>query len=424
MDKKNKKARVIAYYLPQFHPIPENDAWWGKGFTEWTNVGKARRYFPGHYQPRIPADLGYYDLRLPEVREAQAELAKEAGISAFCYWHYWFGNGKQLLEMPLREVVRTGKPDFQFCLGWANHSWINKDWHRVKNNDKEYLIKRVLIEQKYPGKKDIDDHFYKMLPVFRDKRYFKIHEKHVFIIYKVNEIPDFSYFKDRWDILARENGLPGFFFVANSENVADLNNPSFKLCDAIALCRIQAPIQGKNLFIGRAIRFVLRHIFSIVRFSVTTVNYAKAIKRLDTPFFNNDRIYPALIPNWDPSPRRGPTTTIYKNSTPALFKKHVMQTLSHLENKNDEDKIVFLKSWNEWAEGNYMEPDLKWGKGYINALREALEDIPINISWGGGGGGAARAPPPPPPRPCMVSDEWVQGFKKAQRRRMTREIQA
>ena len=131
----NRKARVIAYYLPQFHPIPENDEYWGKGFTEWTNVGKAKPLFKGHYQPRVPADLGYYDLRMSEIREAQADLARDAGIEGFCYWHYWFGNGKQLLERPFNEVLASGKPDFPFCLGWANHSWTTKTWKKQKYND-------------------------------------------------------------------------------------------------------------------------------------------------------------------------------------------------------------------------------------------------------------------------------------------------
>ena len=158
-----KKARVIAFYLPQYHPIPENDKWWGKGFTEWTNVGRAKPLFRGHYQPRVPADLGYYDLRLPEVREAQAELAREAGIEGFCYWHYWFGNGKRLLERPFNEVLASGKPDFPFCLAWANESWKGF-LHGVKGHN-------TLIEQNYFGADDYETHFREILPAFLDHRY-------------------------------------------------------------------------------------------------------------------------------------------------------------------------------------------------------------------------------------------------------------
>ena len=125
----NRKARVIAFYLPQFHPIPENDEWWGKDFTEWTNVGRAKPLFSGHYQPRVPADLGYYDLRLPEIREQQANMAREAGVEGFCYWHYWFGIGKRLLECPFNEVLASGCPYFPFCLGWANISWTKRNWN-------------------------------------------------------------------------------------------------------------------------------------------------------------------------------------------------------------------------------------------------------------------------------------------------------
>ena len=160
------KVRVIAFYLPQFYPTPENDEWWEPGFTEWTNVARAKPLFRGHNQPRIPRDLGFYDLRVPETREKQAQLAREASIEGFCYWHYWFGNGKRLLANVFREVVETGKPDFPFCLCWANHSWYQKTWDPNKPN-------KLLIEQTYPGVNDSEAHFYEMLPAFKDKRYMR-----------------------------------------------------------------------------------------------------------------------------------------------------------------------------------------------------------------------------------------------------------
>ena len=166
------KARVIALYLPQFHPIPENDLWWGPGFTEWTNVAKAKPLFRGHIQPRIPADLGFYDLRLPETREKQAQLARQAGIEGFCYYHYWFGNGKQLLERPFNEVLESGKPDFPFCLCWANHDWTNKTWTSKGTLKKD----NMMIQMEY-SMDDHRNHFMSLLPAFRDKRYITVDGK-------------------------------------------------------------------------------------------------------------------------------------------------------------------------------------------------------------------------------------------------------
>ena len=204
------KVRVIAFYLPQFHPIPENDMWWGKGFTEWTNVGKAKPLFRGHYQPRVPADLGYYDLRLPEIREAQADLAREAGIEGFCYWHYWFGNGKQLLERPFNEVLESGNPDFPFCLGWANHTWKTSTWTQ-KNGAR---ADNIIVEQLYPGREDYKMHFNYVLKAFKDPRYIKVAGKPLFVVFSPNSIPNCKTdFIEYWQELARLNGLPGIHFV-------------------------------------------------------------------------------------------------------------------------------------------------------------------------------------------------------------------
>lgn len=357
---KSKRAKVIAFYLPQFHPIPENDKWWGKGFTEWTNVGKAKRYYPGHYQPRVPADLGYYDLRVPEVREKQAELAKEAGIEAFCYWHYWFGNGKQLLEMPLQEVIETGKPDFPFCLGWANHDWSKKNWNSdVKRYNNEFLVKQI-----YPGEEDIEQHFNKMLPAFKDQRYFKVHDKLLFYIYSIESIPDPAFFMGKWNKLAEDNNLPGFYFVANCNDPGKVNKIPYSLCNGVNLDLKQKAFLGRGKW--------WRRFSYLIPFPINVVRYSKAIERWKHPILKELKVYPTLIPNWDHSPRLGVTATILHGSNPSLFFDHATDVLSQIDDKEGDDKLVFLKSWNEWAEGNYMEPDLRYGKGYINALRDAL----------------------------------------------------
>ena len=221
------RARVIAYYLPQYHPVPENDKFWGKGFTEWTNVAKAKPLFKGHYQPQIPADLGFYDLRLPEVREEQAKLAKEAGIEGFCYWHYWFGKGKKVLDMPFNEVLRLGKPDFPFCLGWANHSWTTKTWEKGKS----FTTETMIFEQLYPGDEDYIAHFYDVLPAFKDKRYITVEEKPLFVIFDPAAFKDATHFMKLWNKLAKENGLKGIYFVGRCDALPSMNKNNLKQID-------------------------------------------------------------------------------------------------------------------------------------------------------------------------------------------------
>ena len=198
MDKKQPKARVLAYYLPQYHPIPENDEWWGKGHTDWKNVGKAKPLFPGHYQPRVPTDLGYYDLRVPETREAQAQMAREAGVEGFVYWHYWFGKGKQILERPFNEVLASGKPDFPFALAWANETWSSA-MHGLRKGKK-------LFEQLYQGDEDYYAHFMSVLPAFTDHRYITCEEKPIFMVYLPESVPDMKHFIEYWRELAQKNG--------------------------------------------------------------------------------------------------------------------------------------------------------------------------------------------------------------------------
>ena len=358
-------VKIIAYYLPQYHPIPENNGWWGNGFTEWTNVAKAKPLFRHHLQPKIPKDLGFYDLRIPEVREAQAELAREAGVYGFCYWHYWFGNGKQLLEYPINEVVKTGKPDFPFCLGWANDSWLSKSWNtQYKSQGK------ILIEQQYPGDDDIINHFKTIIPIISDKRYIRIDNRPLFVIYRPLLIPDFPNFKSLWNKLIKESGIAdSFFFVAYSIDEKEnsrLLNDGF---DAINMLRL-----GAYRFDPKCIR---ENVFKLFRYKTfhypLRLKYSKMIKHLIKKEVDSaENIFPSILPNWDHTPRSGKRGVVFEGSTPKLFMKHAEMVIDAVKSKPSSKQIIFLKSWNEWGEGNYMEPDLKYGHGYIDALREEL----------------------------------------------------
>ncbi|GHU72398.1 glycosyl transferase [Spirochaetia bacterium] len=354
----DKKPKIIAFYLPQFHPIPENDEWWGKGFTEWTNVGKARPLFPGHYQPRIPADLGYYDLRVPETREAQAQMAREAGIEGFCYWHYWFGNGKRLLERPFNEVLESGKPDFPFCLAWANESW--KGIHHGLSN------RKVLIEQLYPGIDDYTKHFYTVLPAFMDTRYITVDDKPLFMIYKPLADTEVATFIKTWRELAKKNGLSGIYFVGQC-----MDRDKIELYKKIDIDAINIVNHGEFLKHRNLILRILYRIYRIITRSPYIVSYKKAMRYFfDKNIDSRDNIIPAIISGWDHTPRSGRYGIILNNYTPYLFQSHAQEVIL---NCSKTPNIIFLKSWNEWAEGNYLEPDLRWGKQYIEVLAKLIK---------------------------------------------------
>ena len=385
-----RKARVIAFYLPQYHPIPENDKYWGKGFTEWTNVAKAKPLFLGHYQPRIPADLGFYDLRLPETREEQAKLAREAGVEGFCYWHYWFGNGKELLERPFNEVVDTGKPDFPFCLGWANHTWSTRTWNSHKGSEGGEII----VEQTYPGESDYTAHFNKYLKAFRDNRYIKIDGKLLFVVFSPRRFSDFQTFKACWNRLAKENDLEGFFFVGITENFTitdESKHVSYRIKtkkDIEAKAKdlyqniFQKGYDGVNsrgdtraavLSSSFLSYYLKRYLIKIGIKTIAKYSYKDIIENYYAREDKNINVYPTIIPNFDRTPRAGwRTSNLWYNSTPELFKKHINKALELIKGKDDEHKIIFLQSWNEWGEGNYMEPDLKYRHGYLDALRECI----------------------------------------------------
>jgi hypothetical protein len=359
----NNRVRILATYLPQFHPIPENDEWWGRGFTEWTNVGKAKPLFRGHYQPRVPADLGYYDLRLPEVRQQQADMAKEYGVEGFCYWHYWFGNNRRLLERPFNEVLASGKPDFPFCLSWANHSWQDKQFSKEGTE-------RMLLEQTYGGEADYLDHFYTLLPAFKDHRYIRVDNKPLFQIYLPLKFPEVDKFISCWQREARKNGLEGIHFVGHTHFEVDYDKIKQKGFDAINIVRLYHFYKRQYTLPERAFMKMKRVWFK----HGGIFDYEKLFKYFSDTNDSRDDWYPSIIPNWDHSPRSGRRGNIFINSTPNAFKRHVKQVLETVKDKTPEHRIVFLKSWNEWAEGNYMEPDLKFGRGYLIALKEAITE--------------------------------------------------
>lgn len=382
------KARVIALYLPQFHPTPENDRWWGPGFTEWTNVAKAKPLFRGHQQPRIPADLGFYDLRLPETREQQAQLAREAGVEGFCYYHYWFGNGRQLLERPLQEVVASGKPDFPFCICWANHTWSNKTWERKSAVQKN----SVLMEQTYPGTEDDIAHFNTLLPMFKDRRYMTVDGKLIFAIYDPFGFKNVQQFISTWRRLAEENGLPGFHFIGmtpstltirtapdgtrqrvmpNLESSAEIYRRvldlGFDAVNSLGKRRGEMLYEGKWKNIAKT---VLRHIgfpTGSMRY-----DYERTVRNYFAPEDTWENVYPSILPQWDRTPRVASMDGVYVNATPEKFENHIRQALSLIKNKQPEHRILFLKSWNEWGEGNYVEPDMEWGHGFIDAIHNAV----------------------------------------------------
>ena len=345
-----KRARLIAFYLPQYHPIPENDEWWGKGFTEWTNVARAKPIFAGHQQPNFPYDLGFYDLRIPESRIEQAELARQYGIEGFCYWHYWFA-GKRLLERPLNEVLESGKPDFPFCLAWANHTWSGI-WHGCPD--------QVLIEQTYPGKRDFIDHFYALIEAFKDPRYIKIDKRNIFCIYRPFDLKKAKIFMDIWRELALKEGMPGFYFIAITDYPWKMPKDGY---DAYTT----NPPVGMLPYQGvKPLNEEIELAFPNEKKELPTIySYETFMKYAFPKKTRREEFYPCVLPNWDNTPRSGANGFVLHGSTPDLYGEHLREAIGLVKNRIPEQKVVFIKSWNEWAETNYLEPDMKWGRAYL-----------------------------------------------------------
>lgn len=381
--------RLIAMYLPQYHPTANNDIWWGKGFTEWTNVARAKPLFKGHEQPHIPGELGFYDLRLAESRKAQADLAKEYGIYGFCYYYYRFSKGNNELDLPIKEVLRTKEPDFPFMICWANQTWHKKFWKYDGSCDKQ-----ILAEQQYGDEKDYEDFFYEVLPYFKDSRYIKIDEKPAFMIHKPKDFKNVNDFINVWQKLAVQNGLKGIHFIGyingDVENATQYRKLSIK--KIVDRLRLSPNVKAdKSIVMEKGFdsvninrqyfvfwqRGVLRTAFDLIKRKIFKlpyiVEYKDAIKSLKGIEDSEEDVYPTVLPNWDHTPRSNYGGQVFVNTSPNLFKKALQDEISLINGKDAEHQIIFIKAWNEWGEGNYLEPDIKWGRKFLEATKEALE---------------------------------------------------
>jgi lipopolysaccharide biosynthesis protein len=361
-------VRAIAFYLPQFHRVPENDEWWGRGFTEWQKVAAARPLFIGHQQPHVPADLGFYDLRVPEARAEQAHLARDHGISGFCYWHYWF-QGRRLLERPFEEVLASGEPDFPFCLCWVNENWTR----RWDGHDEE-----ILVEQGYSPEDDLA-HIRWLATAFRDPRYIRVDGKPLLLVYRAARLPDPRRTAALWreeamrlgvgelhlarvESFPEEAGDPALAgFDAAVEFQPDWNNLSKDLC--VGPVALAAP-DGRPTALSRG--WDGDNIAAVYDYGAVV---EKMLAKPAPPYLR----YACVAPSWDNSARRGSldNSVILANSTPELYEGWLRGAIDRLTSQGGPG-LLFVNAWNEWAEGNHLEPDLRFGRGYLEATRRVL----------------------------------------------------
>ena len=343
-------VKLIAYYLPQFHPIPENDEWWGRGFTEWRNVARAFPVFSGHYQPRAPGELGYYDLRVVDVMRRQVELAKLYGISAFCFHFYWFA-GKRLLELPIENYLANADLDLPFSLCWANETWSRR-WSGSEQD--------VLIGQRHSAADDIAVIRY-LHRYFRDGRYLKIGGRPVLTVYRPSLFPDMAATIGRWREEMARLGYPGIYLIAtNAFGFCNHREYGFDALSEFPPHQSAAPNIEHTLGVSKF------RTGGRVRSYATTV----ALEKLKPPV--EEVVHPGVMPAWDNSPRKPENGQIYHGSTPALFADWLRHAVGRAGQHPAGERLVFINAWNEWAEGAYLEPDLRFGYGYLDACAAAV----------------------------------------------------
>ena len=358
------KINTLAFYLPQFHPIPENNQWWGPGFTEWTNVSRSLPRFKGHHQPQIPADLGFYDLRLSDTRFAQAEMAKRYGVTGFCYYHYWF-NSKTLLDFPLQEKLRDIEDDFPFCICWANENWT-RAW--------DGLDRQILIRQQYSNSDDIA-HFRHILPIISDKRYIKINGMPMVLIYRPDIMPNFSNFIKLWKGMAASSGLPGLYICAVKTGFYKGSDEDLIRAGANAIVDFQPNAQYfkfssdfKSNLQGLLKNFIPDSLYQTIKINIKIskkISYKKLSLYLSNRQWPIDyRIFPCVFPSWDNSARRK-SATIIQNDYPDDYGNWLASAIDAVSNYHESERFIFINAWNEWAEGCHLEPDLKMGHSFL-----------------------------------------------------------
>ncbi len=372
-------------YLPQFHPIPENDAWWGKGFTEWTNVTKAKPLFKGHYQPNLPSELGFYDLRLHEARLAQEQLAKQYGIHGFCYYHYWF-SGKRLLNEPIDRKLQNEKEDLPFMFCWANENWT-RTW--------DGFDKTILIQQNYSHEDDLS-HIQFLIRYFKDPRYIRINNKPVFAIYKSNNLPNIKKTIEIWREAAANEGLELYLcrfesfgvggknyvedagfdaaiefqpFVPYTQNIA--NNKTVGFLQEPTLINLSKSFNARFHKIladlNNKIKYKTKIKGAISSYDAHIENALRRIKNIDDYV-----LYKGICVAWDNTPRKSENFLILNNSTPEKFYKWMIEIFKNSKVIfSEEENLFFINAWNEWAEGNYLEPSIRWGNRYLDSFKKA-----------------------------------------------------
>ena len=383
--------KIIAFYLPQFHNIPENDEWWGDGFTEWVNVKAAKPLFEGHQQPKVPLNDNYYNLLDDNVKIWQAKIAKEHGVYGFCYYHYWF-SGKMLLEKPMEQMLKNKAVDIPFCISWANETWT-KAWV----NDE----KKVLILQKYGEKDEWKQHFDYLLPFFKDDRYIKENNKPLFIIYRPEVVECLNEMLDYWNQLAIENGFDGMCFAYQTINM-DITNGSdtsrfdYDIEFQPSYARFDMSNQKSKLAVLKKIRrnvakwFEKKFGIDLLRYTspmmarkllhTNGIDYSEAWETILARKPISNKCIPGAFAAWDNTPRHKERGWVYTNNTPEIFEKYLEKQIVRARDVYHKDMIL-MYAWNEWAEGGYLEPDEEHGYAYLDAIRTALEKTGEFPEW-------------------------------------------